>query len=131
MRDRLVRHRSNKCEDHQPPCADHRRQRTGTENFVEPFPAGPSHVTVTCRVPRSGNSIVPRYRPGPSGASVAPAIIGAMPDMVMLVLRLTSPASTGFLSAAEVNSRSTLFLPAFHWPDSFARVTTTSFVFCV
>ena len=39
----------------------HRRcaQRTDSENLVEPFPAGPSQVTVTWRVPPSGNVIVP------------------------------------------------------------------------
>src|SRR5439155_26011154 len=41
--------------------ASHRHAyRTETENFVEPLPAGPSQVTVTCRVPLSGNVIVPR-----------------------------------------------------------------------
>src|SRR5207249_3399519 len=122
-------------EDHhhaQPPRAHHRRQRTETENFVDPLPAGPSQVTVTWRVPASGNSMVPRYRPGVlSGASVAPAIIGAMPDIVMLVFRLTLPASTGFLSVADVISRTNSFLPFFHCPDSLISVTTTSFVFCV
>ena len=32
---------------------------TGTENFVEPLPAGPSQATVTCLEPLSGKVIVP------------------------------------------------------------------------
>ena len=34
--------------------------RTGTVNFVDPLPAGPSQLTVTCRSPLSGKLIVPR-----------------------------------------------------------------------
>ena len=45
---------------------------------------------MTCRVPVSVNSIVPRYRPGAlSGVNVAPAIMGDMPAIVMLVLSVT------------------------------------------
>jgi hypothetical protein len=57
---RLRHHSSNEGERERPPHGPHGRQRTGTENFVEPLPPGPSHVTVTWRVPRSGKSIVPR-----------------------------------------------------------------------
>src|SRR5262249_938389 len=70
-------------------------QRTATETFVEPFPVGPSQVTVTWRVPRSENSIVPAYRPVLSGVNRAPAIIGAIPGIAMLVFNETFPASTG------------------------------------
>src|SRR5258705_4453742 len=61
--------------------------RTGTENLAEPFPAGPSQVTVTCRVPVSGKSIVPRYRPGAfSGVNDAHVTITAIPGMYIIVL---------------------------------------------
>src|SRR5438046_2487265 len=54
-----------------------------------------------------------------------------MPVIAMLVLRLTLPTSTGCLSFADVNSRTKLFLPGFHWPDSLVSVITTSLVFWV
>src|SRR5258705_4442275 len=105
--------------------------RTGTENLAEPFPAGPSQLTVTCRVPVSGKSIVPRYRPGAlPGDSVAPATIGAMPGMAMLALSVTLPTSSG-CPEGDVNSSTNVFLPGFHCPVSLLSVTTASLVFCV
>ena len=58
--------------------------------------------------------MVPRYRPGAlSGVSVAPAIMGPMPGIVMLVERVALPASSG--CPADVVSSSTNVLgPFFH-----------------
>ena len=62
---------------------------------------------------------------------MAPASIGAMPGMAMLVLRVTFPASTGCLVVAAANSKTKLFLPCFHCPDSLSSVTAMSFTLCV
>src|SRR2546422_933673 len=51
--------------------------------------------------------------------------------MAMLVLSDTWPASTGFLSCADVNVRTKSFFAGFHCPDSLSSVTTTSLTFCV
>ena len=49
----------------------------------------------------------------------------------MLVLSVTLPTSTGCLVAAEVNSRTNVFLPCVHCPDSLSSVIIMSFAFCV
>src|SRR2546427_190651 len=49
----------------------------------------------------------------------------------MLVLRVTFPTSTGCLVAADVHSRTNVFFPGVHCPDSLRSVTTISLVFCV
>src|SRR5205814_1793121 len=108
-----------------------RPQRTATESIALPLPAGPSHLTVTWRVPASGKPIVPRYRPGPSGVIVAPAIIGAIPGIAMLVLRVTFPTSTGCFVGAAVNSTVKVFDPGLHRPVSLDSATVISFVFAV
>src|SRR5207249_6060557 len=51
--------------------------------------------------------------------------------MAMLVVSDTWPASTGFLSCADVNVRTKSFFAGFHCPDSLSSVTTTSLTFCV
>ena len=65
--DRLRRGRRDRAEpddnrqrEHGRPRASHGAlYRTGTEKRAEPFPAGPSHDTVTCRAPLSGKLMVP------------------------------------------------------------------------
>src|SRR5262245_43652522 len=49
----------------------------------------------------------------------------------MLVLSATFPTSRGCWVAAEVNSRTNVFLPCVHCPDSLSSVNTMSLVFCV
>src|SRR5215468_10656805 len=49
----------------------------------------------------------------------------------MLVLRVAFPTSTGCLVASEVNSRTNVFLPCVHCPDSLSSVIVMSFAFCV
>src|SRR5260370_16821700 len=53
-----------------------------------------------------------------------------MPGIVMLVLSVTFPTSSGW-PVGNVNSRTNALFPALHCPNSLLSTITASFVFCV